>query len=254
MLRIPLPSIEEQKRAAGMLDLANALLANRRRSLELLDDLAKSIFVDMFGDPGANPKNWPTGDLGEVITDGPQNGLYKPASQYGSGVPIIRIDSFRAGVISNLSALRRLRVSSDELARWELRPGDLLINRVNSLEHLGKSALVPPLEEPTVYESNMMRFAVDKDIVDPRFLIQALQSADIKRQILSSAKNAVNQSSVNQSDVRALRIILPPLEIQREFVHGMKKRAHAMAVARKELFKINELLESLEARAFRGGL
>lgn len=252
--RLLLPPVGEQQRIAEILDQADALLMNHRQSMRRLGDLAKSIFLDMFGDPSSNPKKWPTGSLGDIITDGPQNGLYKPASEYGSGVPIVRIDSFHAGVIPNLSSLKRLRISGDELTRWALRPGDLLINRVNSLEYLGKSALVPTLTEPTIYESNMMRFAVDLDIVDPEFLIHVLQSADIKRQILSSAKNAVNQSSINQRDVRALRVILPPLRMQREFLCTIKAKERVLHVAREQLCKLGELFESLKARAFKGEL
>jgi type I restriction enzyme, S subunit len=253
-IQIPVPPIEEQRRLAVMLDLADELRVKRRQSITLLEGLAKSIFLDIFGDPSANPKNWPTGNLGEIITDGPQNGLYKPASEYGSGVRIVRIDSFRDGVIPDLSTLKHLKVSGDELARWALRPGDLLINRVNSLEHLGKSALVPTLTEPTVYESNMMRFAVDGNILNPQFLIQVLQSADIKRQILSRAKNAVNQSSINQGDVRALRIILPPLRLQHEFLGEIKAADHIIRGAREQLRKFDELFASLQAKAFRGEL
>jgi type I restriction enzyme, S subunit len=249
-----LPPLEEQRRIAEVLGKSDGLRAKRRRAIALLDDLVRSIFLDMFGDPSTNPKNWPTGNLGEIITDGPQNGLYRPASEYGSGVPIVRIDSFRDGVIPDFSRLKRLRVPGNEVARWALRPDDLLINRVNSLEHLGKSALVPTLAEPTVYESNMMRFAVDGNILNPQFLIQVLQSADIKRQILSRAKNAVNQSSINQRDVRALRIILPPLRLQLEFVQEIKAARHIIRVARQQLRKLDELFAALQVRAFRGEL
>lgn len=252
--RLLLPPIEDQRRIAKVLDQAGMLRAKRRQAIALLDDLAKSIFLDMFGDPGANPKNWPVTSLTKLIANGPQNGLYKPASSYGSGVPIVRIDAFYHGVITKLNSLKRLQVSYIELKRWMLHPGDVLINRVNSLEYLGKSALVPDLREPTVFESNMMRFSVDEDVLHPRFLVEVLQSAYIRSQVLSKAKNAVNQSSINQSDVCSLKIFVPPRERQQKYVTELERIDSLRETALRNRTKLDELFSSLQKGAFRGEL
>lgn len=73
------------------------------------------------------------------------------------------------------------------------------------------------LDEPTVFESNMMRFDVDRDRVESRYVVQFLQTGFIKGQIVTAAKNAVNQSSINQQDVKGFRINVPPLSLQRDF-------------------------------------
>ncbi|MEV3923500.1 restriction endonuclease subunit S [Actinomadura coerulea] len=248
------PTINKQQWIAEVLDRASELRVKRRRAITLLDDLARSIFLDMFGDSGSNPHRWDIGVLDDVIDRGPQNGLYKPSSKYGSGVPIVRIDAFHGGSIKKLDSLKRLQVSSAELKTWGLQEGDVLINRVNSLKHLGKSAYVPKLVEPTVYESNMMRFSVNKSILSPQFLVQMLQTADIKNQILRRAKNAVNQSSINQGDVRALRIFIPPLEMQQEYVRRLKLIGIVKLTSHKQLPTLDELFASLQGRAFRGEL
>ena len=253
-VKIPVPPIEEQRRIATLLGQAHEFRVKRKRSTALLEELARSIFLDEFGSPSVNPKNWPVTSLGKMIVDGPQNGLYKPSSNYGSGVPIVRIDSFYDGVITKLSSLKRLQVSETELKRWMLRPGDVLINRVNSLEFLGKSALVPYVVEPTVFESNMMRFSVDEDILHPRFLVQALQSAHVKSQILSKAKDAVNQSSINQSDVQSLEIFLPPRERQEKYVAYLERIDSLKESALGSAAKLEELFSSVQDRAFRGEL
>ena len=101
---------------------------------------------------------WTNAKLGDFVTDGPTNGLYRPSSDYGlDGTPIIRIDSFDGGFIHNLHLLRRVRISPLEIKRYQLSTSDILINRVNSLSHIGKAAIVPCLAETTVFESNMMR-------------------------------------------------------------------------------------------------
>ncbi|MEU0076296.1 restriction endonuclease subunit S [Micromonospora tulbaghiae] len=251
-LAVPLPSLAEQRRIAEVLDRAGELRAKRREALAYLDDLTQSIFLDMFGDPALNPLGLPRTPIGELIVLGPQNGLYKPSSEYGEGTPIVRIDAFYDGVITGLTNLKRLRTDQSEIERYGLAERDILINRVNSLEYLGKSAVVPRLEEPTVFESNMMRLRLDPRRADANYVIQLLQSRHIKLQIRASAKNAVNQSSINQTDVKTLDIILPPLAAQREFV----RRADAVQQHRRKLLvgqaEFDALAASLRDRAFRG--
>ena len=147
LVAIPLPPLSEQRRIAGVLDQAEGLRAKRRAALAQLDYLTQSLFLDLFGDPASNPKGWPVRRLGELIIDGPQNGLYKPSTDYGSGTPILRIDAFYDGIVTDISALKRVRLTEAEGRSFQLTENDVVINRVNSLEYLGKCALIPELLE-----------------------------------------------------------------------------------------------------------
>ena len=217
-LELSLPSIEEQRSIADLLARAEGILRLRREAQQKADGLIPAFFVELFGDPIVNPMGWPISDLGSVLQNGPNNGLYKHKSAYGSGTPILRIDAFYDGAVRDLSALKRLRLDSeDELRRFALTPGDIVINRVNSPEYLGKSAIIPRLAEPTVFESNMMRFAVDTQRVLPEFVIALLQHSASRRHFHANAKHAINQSSINQQDVKSLRVTTPPLDLQHEF-------------------------------------
>lgn len=253
-LPVPLPDYEEQKRIVAVLDQLNALRAKRREAIDLLDDLTRSIFLDMFGDPAGNPKKWPVVTLGSVIVDGPSNGLYKPSGEYGAGVPILRIDSFQRGVLADYASWRRVNADATERVRFGVASGDIVINRVNSRSHLGKAVLIPELPGPAVYESNMMRFRVDGASLKPSYLVHFMQSGFVKGQILESAKDAVNQSSINQGDVKRLRVNLPPLAVQEEFLRkaaaiDLVKNSH-----RAHLTSLDELFTSLQQRAFSGRL
>lgn len=255
LLTIPVPDrIEDQIRIAEILETADALRAKRRAALAQLDTLTQFIFFDMFGDPATNPKGWSEDNLGALIVVGPQNGLYKPASDYGSGTPILRIDAFYDGVVTGLANLKRVRVSDAEKAAYGLRPGEIVINRVNSREYLGKSALIPPLSEPVVFESNMMRLGVDQGRIDPVFLIQLLQTQHIRAHILKSAKDAVNQSSINQQDVKSIPLIVPPLLQQELFARRVTLSDALAARQRACLTEMDALFASLQHRAFRGEL
>ena len=220
---ITFPPIDEQRRIVDLLTRAEGIVRLRREAQRKAAELIPAIFVDMFGDPSANPKGWPRATLGELMVSGPTNGLYKHKSAYGAGVPILRIDAFYDGVVRDLSALKRVTLDSEaEFGRFELREGDIVINRVNSPEYLGKSAIIPPLAERTVFESNMMRFSVDRSRLLPDYMIALLQTGHARQHFLANAKHAINQSSINQQDVKSLQVPVPPLRLQQAFVERVQ--------------------------------
>ena len=215
--QVHMPPLAEQRRIVDMLSRAEAIVRLRREAEKKAAELIPALFIDMFGDPAKNPRGWPIKSLGELITDGPQNGLYKHASLYGEGTPILRIDGFYDGLVVSHKALKRVRIEPKEKQKFRIYERDIVINRVNSVEYLGKSAIIPLLDEETVFESNMMRFSVsDKEIL-PEYLIKLLQTAYAKAHVLSKAKHAINQSSINQQDVKSLLVPVPPIKHQTEF-------------------------------------
>lgn len=253
-LPIPLHPLDEQRRIAAILDHADALRAKRRQVISHLDDLAQAIFADVFGRCSGSVPRWPTVLLRDVIAQGPQNGLYKPASAYGTGVPIVRIDSFQDGARAIVNSLKRVRVSTDEAEKFSLANGDLLINRVNARSHLGKSTVVEGLNETTVFESNMMRIRLDTSAALPTFVGAAFQTPHLKYQIQHAAKDAVNQSSINQKDIESLELPLPPIEHQRLLLARRRLVEASADTARRSLTGLDTLFASLQSRAFRGEL
>ena len=188
--------------------------------MDYFDRLVKSRFIELFGDPMTNPYNLPKVVLGSVLTIEPQNGLYKPQSDYvsdGTGVPILRIDSFYDGKVSDLLSLKRLICSEAEMKRYLLYENDIVINRVNSIEYLGKCGLIQGLVENTVFESNMMRLHVDENKFHPVYITKLLCSEFIYQQILGRAKKAVNQASINQKDVQSFVVYMPSIDQQKQF-------------------------------------
>ncbi len=208
----------------------------------------------MFGDAFSNPKGWPEARLSALIENGPQNGLYKPSSLYGAGTPILRIDAFYDGVVTKGDRLKQVKLSASERQTYKLQPNDIVINRVNSMEYLGKSALMPPFPEETVFESNMMRFSVDQKKVRPEYVIDILQTPAIKEQIRAAAKHAVNQSSINQQDVLNFRVLYPPVDVQDAYVSIRAANEHIQARHKLALQTSDTLFASLQHRAFAGEL
>jgi type I restriction enzyme S subunit len=141
-------------------------------------------------------------NFSEVITSGPQNGLYKPASEYtAEGTPIVRINSFIGGPSDLTRGLLRVNASPSDISRYGLTPGDMLINRVNTPELVGKSTTVRQLNEPTVFESNVMRCRLDTERALPTFAELWLSGSTAKAHFLQCAKSAVSQASISRTDV-----------------------------------------------------
>lgn len=142
-IEIPLPEVNQQKEIAEKFKKLEQLISLRKQQLAKLDELVKARFVEMFGDSVANTKNFPSTTLETVMTVFPQNGLYKPQTDYvqdDTGIPILRIDAFYNGKVTNWKTLKRLICSETEIDRYLLRENDIVINRVNSIEYLGKCA------------------------------------------------------------------------------------------------------------------
>ena len=217
---IELPKLENQRKIVKILDKVSDVIEKKEQELEQLETLVKSRFVELFGDPYVNPLKWKRLKIKDAVTIEPQNGLYKPQSDYvadGTGTPILRIDGFYNGRVTDFGSLKRLKCSGMEQQRYLLLEDDIVINRVNSIEYLGKCAHIKGLLEDTVYESNMMRMHFDPEHYNPVYICKLLCSQYIYDQIVNHAKKAVNQASINQKDVLDFNIYQPPLELQNQF-------------------------------------
>jgi len=245
-LPIPLPALHEQKRIAAQLDKADRLRRSRRYAQELSDGFLQSVFLEMFGDG----HHADIVEFRELFAESPKNGLYLPAEKYGSGTPIIRIDNFYGGQLASPVGFKRVRANQSEVADFAVFNNDILINRVNSIEYLGKCALVRGIVEDTIYESNMMRIRVDKFRLSPTFATHYLSSPAAYCQILTKAKKAVNQASINQTDVETLKIPLPDLKVQQEFETVVQKTERLRAQQGEAERQAEHLFQTLLHRAF----
>ena len=251
----PVPIVPEDRQfyIVDILNRVSSVITARRQELLMLDEFIKARFVEMFGDPELNPMEWPVEALGDVLSVEPQNGLYKPQSDYvqdGTGIPILRIDAFYDGKVTDFSGLKRLNCTDAERSRYLLMENDIVINRVNSLEYLGKCAWITGLIEPTVFESNMMRFHVEESRIDPCYMTRLLCSTYIYKQIFNRAKKAVNQASINQGDVQSFKILVPPVGLQKQYAAFVAQVDKSKAQVQKALDETQLLFDSLMQEYF----
>lgn len=268
---VPLPPLSEQQRIVERIE---ELFAKLDEAKERLQEVADSFAVRKAAilhkaftgeltqqwrlENGVSDESWEESNLGSFIACGPQNGLYKPKSSYGDGIRIIRIDAFYDGVIEQWDELKRLRLDENEIECYSLNLNDILINRVNSMQYLGKSALVRELKDICVFESNIMRLSVDESRIYPEFLISFLNSQMGLNELRKNAKQAVNQASINQQDIKNVIINLPALSEQHEIVRLiddlLARERSAQQATEQALASIDLMKKSILARAFRGEL
>jgi len=267
---LPLPPFAEQKVIADKLDTLLAQVDNTKARLERIPKILKRFrqsvlaaavsgrLTDEWRRGRPNNPSWVALRLGALIKNGPQNGIYKPLKLYGSGSLIIRIDSFYDGQISCWGKLKRVKIEAAEIEKWQVHQGDLLINRVNSIEYLGKSALVGELSEPAVFESNIMRLSLDRAKAAPEFISLFLRSPAGIAQLRSNAKLAVNQASINQGDVKNCSMELPGLDEQTEIVRRVDQlfvhADHLEQQVNNAMARVGNLTQSILTKAFRGEL
>ncbi|OUO17954.1 restriction endonuclease subunit S [Flavonifractor sp. An4] len=251
--KVYIPSLEEQRRIAALLDKVSDLIAKRRAQLDKLDLLVKARFVELFGDPFINSMAWKKIKIIDAVTVEPQNGMYKPQSDYvtdGSGTPILRIDGFYDGVVTDFSSLKRLRCNDKEKQKYLLKENDIVINRVNSIEYLGKCAHITGLIEETVYESNMMRMHFDTARFNPVYITHLLCSRFVYDQVVNHAKKAVNQASINQKDVLDFDIYQPSIDLQNVFADFVNQVEQSKLKLRQSLDKLETLKKALMQQYF----
>ena len=252
-IEIPLPPLDEQRKIASVLDKISDLTAKRRRQLDKLDELVKSRFIEMFGDPEKNPYGWECTVLANLMSIKPQNGLYKPQTDYvqgNNGVPILRIDAFYNGKVKDFRALKRLMCSEKEIERYELHENDIVINRVTRLEYLGTCAHTKGLVERTVFESNMMRFHLNEAFINPVYAVYLLCTNYVYNQILSKAKKAVNQASINQNDVMSIKLLIPPVAQQKQFANFYITTDRLQSMIKRSFTALEMLKKSLMQEYF----
>jgi type I restriction enzyme S subunit len=218
---VPLLGLDEQRQIAAVLSAVQRAIERQERLIALTAELKKALMQKLFTEGvrdepqkqteiGPMPKSWEPTPLVSLFSREPSNGMYRPQTDYGRGMLILRIDDFSNDGDTVDTASNRVEASEDDQRRFGLAKDDIVLNRVNSLSHLGKTALIDELPEPMLFESNMMRFRVEETRIRPAYAFRVLNSPIGKSQIVGAAKRAVAQSSVNQGDVGRLLIPLPP--------------------------------------------
>lgn len=253
--RLLLPPLEEQKRIANILDRAEALGAKRRVALSQLDELTLSIFIDIFGDPVANPKKWEKVGMPEVVVGkygikaGPFGSSLKKEEYTTSGYRIYGQEQVIAGRF-DIGDYYIDERKYQQLKACAVNEGDLLVSLVGSF---GKVLVVPPGIEPGIINPRLLKITPNKSLLTSDFLAALLSLPSIQAEFERMAHGGT-MGILNAGLLKQLQVILPPLDLQKEFAHRIEAVEKLKTTYRTSLAELDELFASLQYRAFGGEL
>jgi len=248
---IPVPPLEEQRRIAAILDQAETLRTQRHQALAHLDTLTQSLFLDMFGDPQANPMSWPTRELQEVVKPGAivTYGIVQAGDELPGGVPYIRTGDLVNGSIR----LTELRHTDPELAAKFSRSRVETNEIVMSIRAtVGTTALVPAELDGANLTQGTARIAPGEDM-HFNYLLYFLRSDSTQHWIDRQVKGATFRE-ITLGRLRELPVLVPPLSLQQTFATRIQAIEALKATHRTALAELDALFASLQQRAFAGEL
>lgn len=249
-LGVLLPPIEEQRRIAAVLDAADALRAKRKQALAKFDSLTQAIFIDMFGDPVANPSGWPVVSIGDCLTSATY-GTSKKAGSSGE-FAVLRMGNLTYAGEVDMSDLKYIDLDTKEQKKHLVHAGDVLFNRTNSAELVGKTAVYRG-SSPVAYAGYLVRLQTSERL-HPEYLGAFMNLPSTKAVLQSMCKSIVGMANINAKEVQRILLPVPPRAAQDDFAAARDLVASRRESSSRQLAELDTLFASLQQRAFRGEL
>lgn len=216
------PSLSEQQRIVSELDLLSNIIEKKKEQLKAYDQLAQSIFYDMFGDPIENPKGWEVKKLGDCLSY-IKNGANIKQTKEASGIPITRIETLSGGIF-NRDRLGYANIfSTEKYSQYIMDDGDILMSHINSKTYIGRAVLYKKKDnELIIHGMNLLRLKVITSLLSSIYMCYFFKSDYFRDKVARIRKDAVNQSSMAISDLIKIHILLPPLFLQQSFAEKIE--------------------------------
>jgi Restriction endonuclease S subunits len=244
-LPIVIPKIAEQRRIAAILDKADDIRRKRQEALKLVDDLVKSQFIEMFGDPVTNPKGWKIGNIGLV---GHVGGGYafKSSEFVEEGVPIIRIGNimnFRINLDDSVMCHREL------LAKYQ----DYVCNKNDILMAMSGATVGKPgifmQDETALINQRVARIRVDDKICSPSFMFELIKSNYFQNQVQQLSAGCA-QPNISGKQIENIPCPVPPVPLQNEFAAFVEQADKSKFTMQRQLDEIETLSSALKQEFF----
>jgi type I restriction enzyme S subunit len=226
-LLIPLPPIPEQRRIAAILDQADALRAKRRQTLTQLDEMARAIFVDMFGEPQTWSSRWPCRSFDETMSDETSRSIKLQTNEFHADGLFPIVDQ-----------------GQKEIAGYSDNPAYLCVSRLPCIVFGDHTRVVKLIRHPFIVGADGAKVLVPREGIEATFLAYAMRFAPIPDLGYSR----------HMREVKRLSFPSPPMERQMIFARtivSLESQNKALASSASEL---GSLFASLQHRAFRGEL
>lgn len=203
-----------QEEVVKVLEKCELLIEDYNKKLTLLDEAIRARFVEMFGDPIENQKNWQVVKIGDIATD-VRYGTSKPAVE-GGKYPYLRMNNLTVDGGLDLNNLKYIDIPDNEIEKCVVRKGDILFNRTNSIDLIGKTAVFNLLDD-MVIAGYIIRIRLNNQIL-PDVFSQYMNLEVMKKVLRGMAKGAVNQANINAQELQSIKVYIPNMELQKQYV------------------------------------
>jgi type I restriction enzyme S subunit len=257
-IEMPLPPLDEQRKIAAVLDKADALRRQRQESLQLTEKILKLAFIDLFGDPLINPKEFPSRKLGEFFISpkegakcGPFGSALKKSDIQSSGVPVWGIDNISTDGYFISTPLNRISPQKyDELMGYSVQAGDIIISRAGTV---GRMCVVEGADTSGIIGTNLIRLRLQAEILDPHYFVSLMRYfKDRLGRLRAGADGAF--SHMGTGVLQNLEFPYPTPTLQKRFLEVMESISSASQYIETGIHELSSLFFSIQQRAFRGEL
>jgi type I restriction enzyme, S subunit len=260
-IRLPIPPLEEQQRIVakldGLFDHSKRARGELSRIPRLIERYKQSVISAAMRDEEGMP--WPSVALGDILLEGPTNGYSPRAGENPHGTLSLKLTATTRGVLDLTDrSVKRLNEVIPRNSKFWLKPGDILIQRANSLEYVGVTAIYDGPEHTYIYPDLMMRIRVKSPVL-ARWIWRCLNGEETRRYFIQNATGtAGNMPKINGSTIRQLRLPLPPENKIERILERLEYRLGAMDRIKHEADRagchVDRLDQATLAKAFRGEL
>lgn len=248
-LPIAVPESLDQKRIASIFGKSESLRRKRWEVIRLADEFLKAVFIDLFGDPTMNQKGFPKGTIRDLVASA-NYGTSEKANEESGRFPILRMGNITYQGGWDMTALKYVDLDARTQDKYLARKGDLLFNRTNSKELVGKTA-VYELDEPMAVAGYLVRVRMNQR-GNPYYVSGYLNSVHGKRTLEARAKSIVGMANINAQEMQDIPILIPPVELQDRYARIVAETRRRVGKFRVFLDELEQLKSALADRYFGG--
>ncbi|HFU2764965.1 TPA: restriction endonuclease subunit S [Escherichia coli] len=246
-IKIRLPLLKEQKRIAAILDKADAIRQKREQAIKLADDFLRAKFLEMFGTPANNIHRFPKGTIRDLV-DSVNYGTSAKASIDSGEYPILRMGNITYQGRWDFTDLKYLDLSVKEKDKYLVKEGDLLFNRTNSKELVGKTAVYEE-DRPMAFAGYLIRVRPNS-IGNNYYISGYLNSIHGKITLMNMCKSIVGMANINAQELQNIEILIPPKHLQDEYEIIYKKIKKGLSIYDKSAMQLQLLASNLSNKYF----
>ncbi|MGA4527005.1 restriction endonuclease subunit S [Enterobacter ludwigii] len=246
-LEVPLPSLDEQKRIADILDKAAGVCQKREQAIKLADDFLRATFLEMFGTPANNIHRFPKGKIRDLV-DSVNYGTSAKASIDSGEYPILRMGNITYQGGWDFTDLKYLDLSVKEKDKFLVKEGDLLFNRTNSKELVGKTAVYEE-NRPMAFAGYLIRVRPNP-IGNNYYISGYLNSSHGKITLMNMCKSIVGMANINAQELQNIEILIPPKHLQDEYEIIYKKVKKGLSIYDNSAMQLQLLASNLSNKYF----